>query len=885
MGCCQKAAGPSRRGEAGIFFGGTAKLQDSAELLQHDGNINMGEADFDAASPSIRSHAFPAAVPAGPSPAHHPLENRKAAAAPPSGSPSTAKVALALLEEFVAGAQPALLMDSFVMFMDADSVMGEGSFSICRKGVDIKTGEVVAVKTFKIETGDTDETWSQDVQLKKFRKQVDILESLAKPLELSEEEVLRLEGRHLWFDQLKVTRSDELFVKLIDYSKDYSIDERGEPGRDAGDDVFYLVMELASYSLDDYLYDQCDADRKLSRRAVQELSRAILIVTAGLHAKGLCHLDLKPENLMLFSSRMKLIDVDGCREIDSTVKLGDHSVSFSPAFCAPEWARWMTDTDENADEWVSVSPALDSWSVGMTICQLITLEVVFEKKYAEFPSVKARSNFLTWLSMLTEPPVPDSVRPFDPDLAVLCEALLTCDASKRRTVASCLSFGFVQESLLNGADNKVMLDEEEMACEDHTVKRPSKSSAINPAMARMITAKPLLQSVLWQLKVQGNAEKLHHWIRYDMWITSEFYVCHYCLLERQCIVCVDPVELEGAEIVEMDQCMRGFGLVIRPQLPRHATYLAFDDDRTRQLWALRLGNVRSVLSRPPAPPPVVGGDSVVGPCLQLECRNRRAQVPPSARRDYEPVFRTVLWKARQGGDLRRREDWHCREMWISINLHLVYYSVKEDRDLIYHNGHDLERAQIERIESGEVALPWAFKILVPAEDGVCCASGVFAAISEKARERWIEEFHVQRAWQQKARKSMMHVRTSSLRVASREGGESIFLVEDRLKQDLRPSMSSRGGQLQDVHLAQRGGSGAMRDGTIERPRSTSRMPKMKAKAKSRPSAEVNVEVKAKVAQGKKNAAVAKKVDEHKRPPPPLGKTSIGKKPTTTIPQV
>ena len=43
----------------------------------------------------------------------------------------------------------------------------------------------------------------------------------------------------------------------------------------------------------------------------EDMTKAVVFVMAGLHAKGFVHLDLKPENLMVFDGALKLIDVGG----------------------------------------------------------------------------------------------------------------------------------------------------------------------------------------------------------------------------------------------------------------------------------------------------------------------------------------------------------------------------------------------------------------------------------------------------------------------------------------------------------------------------------------------------------------------------------------------
>ena len=48
----------------------------------------------------------------------------------------------------------ALLMDSFVTFMDDDSLVGEDSFSVCHEGVDTKSAEASAAKDVRHEAAE-----------------------------------------------------------------------------------------------------------------------------------------------------------------------------------------------------------------------------------------------------------------------------------------------------------------------------------------------------------------------------------------------------------------------------------------------------------------------------------------------------------------------------------------------------------------------------------------------------------------------------------------------------------------------------------------------------------------------------------------------------------
>merc|ERR1711972_1185514 len=105
-----------------------------------------------------------------------------------------------------------------------------------------------------------------------------------------------------------------------------------------------------------YIKSHRDALKPLSREKVRSITRSVLLTVAGLHAKGFIHLDLKPANLMMFGGRWKLIDVDGCVRIGENISLGDTSLSFSACYCAPEWAKFVT--NQSADTIVA-SPSLD----------------------------------------------------------------------------------------------------------------------------------------------------------------------------------------------------------------------------------------------------------------------------------------------------------------------------------------------------------------------------------------------------------------------------------------------------------------------------------------------------------------------------------------------
>merc|ERR1719282_420407 len=325
--------------------------------------------------------------------------------------------------------------------MCKEDILGEGTSSICRRGTNIKTGEMVAIKVYKtLKEGAN----SEDVKMQKFRRQISVLTELQEPFQVPT-------NLTLWSDQLSRAKPSRLFMQLIDYSKN----ARGEPAPDPVDGVLYVVTELAQYSLKDYLSLRRDQGRPLTKDTVKNITKAIILVMAGLHAKGFVHIDLKPENLMMFNGRLKLIDVDGCVKAGSSVSIQDSSISFSPCYCAPEWAKFLI---EDSEAKITVTPALDVWSVGMTICELVTLDAILKPMYANFlrnghSHREAGFLFMDWLSSIKKAPIPKSVEKFDPEFTeVLVNWLLVCDPAKRKTCAQSLTNPYIATVSSNEAE-------------------------------------------------------------------------------------------------------------------------------------------------------------------------------------------------------------------------------------------------------------------------------------------------------------------------------------------------------------------------------------------------------------------------------------------------
>ncbi|KAG1704163.1 hypothetical protein DVH05_006172 [Phytophthora capsici] len=162
-----------------------------------------------------------------------------------------------------------------------DEVVGEGGYCVVQKGIDRRTGELVAVKMLS----------KTDTSAREFWSEVD---------------VLRVAGQHPNILQLRGT-----------YETEY---------------CWFIVQELAQ---DGELFDHLIAKGAYSERQASDTIRQLCDALQYLHRKGIVHGDIKPENVLLHEGRMCLVDFGVSFRMGERFFYDSHLMG-TVAYAAPE---------------------------------------------------------------------------------------------------------------------------------------------------------------------------------------------------------------------------------------------------------------------------------------------------------------------------------------------------------------------------------------------------------------------------------------------------------------------------------------------------------------------------------------------------------------------
>jgi len=362
-----------------------------------------------------------------------------------------------------------VVLGKYKMVLGDQGFLAEGSWSICRIGTDIDTGAPVAIQVYKKKevTGNMKDKSAASkyaaIIEARFHRQIKVLKDLQKPFN---PDYFAGDGK----TRILSSNPRKLFVCLVDFSPSDCLEK-------------YVVTEVGLFTLKTLLKAHYEANQLVKKDKIQNVAQAIVLAAGGLHEKGLVHMDIKPQNVMLFGDRWKFIDVDGCMPIGKRVSYQDSSLSFSPLYCAPEYSRFIVLRDKNIS--MRIESSLDAWGIGMTLTELACLEAplkrLFLRVVKDIGSEAKRStwvkSFVQTVGLLPEVPLPDSLRKFSAKYTEMIRDLLLMTPSSRLSMAQCL-----ERECMKPSDTAGMVT---WNVSDSSENRVSSTLSMNSAVSRI----------------------------------------------------------------------------------------------------------------------------------------------------------------------------------------------------------------------------------------------------------------------------------------------------------------------------------------------------------------------------------------------------------------
>lgn len=255
-----------------------------------------------------------------------------------------------------------------------------------------------------------------------------------------------------------------------------------------------------------------------------------------------------------------------------------------------------------------------------------------------------------------------------------------------------------------------------------------------------ISTGKIISGNLWKLRAGKDPRLPKVWMQRDMWISENRSLCYYSQLEKKRLVLIDLERLKVAEIEPLEGAAYEHCMVItcNPDEGEEdgGKVFVFATETAAELdqWVtlLRCATVDAM-------PTMRLGEAFAQEMGQMKVKNRRRRIEAEYRQEYEPIWKTKLWKVKAAGDRMCEAHWLERDVWLSCNGSLVYWSHKEHRELVYYTQDDIRSAQIKVMPKEGSLYPWSFQISLLAKDGVEFMPGEFAAESEEMLDRWVGE--------------------------------------------------------------------------------------------------------------------------------------------------
>jgi hypothetical protein len=248
---------------------------------------------------------------------------------------------------------------------------------------------------------------------------------------------------------------------------------------------------------------------------------------------------------------------------------------------------------------------------------------------------------------------------------------------------------------------------------------------------------PVFKGTLWKLNQDGDPANDLHWLRRDMWITADGKLCYYSIKANRRVILVDGSTSRGLRISRLAGATKEHAFKVRSVFPVLTdVVVACDSSNAYGVWTTQLLN-KAGQSHHAQTMRLGGSMALEFSAIRLAVKNRRQKVKEGMTGCGSHLFKAKLWKLDSNGDRHLHTCWREREMWLSQNGTLVYWSPKEGAELIYYNALDVARSGTRRLANGTAAKLWAFHLQLPDANGVKYAPAEFAAESDEMRECWI----------------------------------------------------------------------------------------------------------------------------------------------------
>ncbi|XP_056396042.1 serine/threonine-protein kinase SBK1-like [Hyla sarda] len=183
-------------------------------------------------------------------------------------------------------------------------------------------------------------------------------------------------------------------------------------------EYFAYTQELASNgNLLSLIPSNDGLPEDIVKRCAVQISSALEFI----ESKGLVHMDIKPENILVFHKDCHLIKITdfGLSRVKGTIT---KTRSGSRSYMAPEMGK-LTNEDT-----LVIDSSLDVWSFGVVLCCLLTGKSPWQ---SADPSDQAYCSFVEWQNNLQNMEPPSPWRRLPPQALKMFSSLLAIDCNRR----------------------------------------------------------------------------------------------------------------------------------------------------------------------------------------------------------------------------------------------------------------------------------------------------------------------------------------------------------------------------------------------------------------------------------------------------------------------